>query len=526
MARPRVERVLRERFSRPLDRAAARLSESTREDLALLPHDLWGSLAHARMLGRTGIIPPASSRRIEAGLRSIARDARAGRFPLDPALEDVHLNVESALTRRIGPDGERLHTARSRNDQVATDLLTYGRDALLALELAALSVARALERAARGPDGRNVVDGWTHLQPAQRVYWAQILGTHALRFVRDAERFAATRRRADRSPLGSGALAGSSLPIDRRLTARLLGFTAPSSTSLDAVSDRDAAAETLFDLALVGVHGSALAEELVLGSMPEVRRVRLSDAFVTSSSLMPHKRNPDLAELARAEASPAVGRLVSHLSLLKGLPAGYQRDLQAGKPLLVEGVERGLGVLEVLRGMVASARFLSPPSAAPHTTGSVELADALVRAGIPFRTAHTRVGRWLSHREVPDGPAGAPTEAELYRTFPELEVTGFRWPSPEEEPERRTSLGGSAWVQVRRLLDEVDRRCATATRDALRERRRLERLRSSLGAYEPGFLGPLRSRPARAAATGRPSKARQRPARRGRLAAASSAPGR
>jgi len=519
--------VLRERFRRPLDRAAARLSASTREDLALLPHDLWGSLAHARMLGRTGIIPRASARRIEGGLRRIARDAHRGRFPLDPDLEDVHLNVESALTRRIGADGERLHTARSRNDQVATDLLLYGRDALLALELATLSLADALTGAARGPDGRNVVDGWTHLQPAQRVYWAQILGTHALRFVRDAERFATTRRRADRSPLGSGALAGSSLPIDRRLTARLLGFSAPSESSLDSVSDRDSAAETLFDLALLGTHASALAEELVLGSMPEVGRVHLDDTFVTTSSLMPHKRNPDLAELARAEASPAVGRLVSHLTLLKGLPAGYQRDLQVGKPLLIEGVERGLGVLEVLDGMVRSARFLAPDPAGSGATGSVELADALVRAGVPFRAAHGRVGRWLVARGA---ATRAPLPGELSAAFPEIAGTGFRWPTPREEPERRRSLGGSSWSQVDRLLEGVERRSRAARRAATTELRRLERLRGGLGAYAPEFLLPFTSRPARPRApggSGGPRRPGRRPSGRSRRPGAGrSAPGR
>jgi argininosuccinate lyase len=505
--------VLRERFSRPLDEAAARLSESTREDAALLSHDLWGSLAHARMLGATNILPASSARRIEAGLRGIARDAHRGRFPLDPALEDVHLNVESALTRRIGTDGERLHTARSRNDQVATDLLAYGRDALLALELGSLAVADALGAVARGPDGRSIVDGWTHLQPAQRIYWGQILGTHAFRFVRDAERFATTRRRSDRSPLGSGAIAGSSLPIDRRMTARLLGFTAPTITSLDGVSDRDAGAETLFDLALLGVHASALAEELVLGSMPEIGRVRLADEFVTTSSLMPHKRNPDLAELARAEASPAVGRLVSHLALLKGLPAGYQRDLQAGKPLLIEGVERGLGVLEVLRGMVASARFLSPPPSAAHATGSVELADALVRAGVPFRSAHARVGRWLADRDEVPGGSSAPNAEELVRVFPELDGMGFRWPAPHEEPERRRSLGGSAWSQVQPLLDDVEQRSRIARRDADRELRRLARLRSALGAYPPEFLERFTS--PRVRARGRAGSARRpKPSRR------------
>lgn len=505
--------MLRDRFSQPLDRAAAALSASTREDLALLPHDVWGSIVHARMLGAAGIIPSASARRIVAGLRAIARAAREGRFALKAPLEDVHLNVESALTRAIGKDGERLHTARSRNDQVATDLRLYERDALLALELATTRLATTLAGAASGQDGRKVVDGWTHLQPAQRVYWGQLLGTHALRFVRDAERFGHTRAHLNDSPLGGGALAGTSLPIDRERTARELGFERPSASSIDAVSDRDASAETLFAVALLHVHLSQLAEELVIGAMPEVGRVRLSDAFVTTSSLMPHKRNPDLAELARAEAGPAVGRLVALLGTLKGLPIGYQRDLQAGKPLVVDAVGRALLHLEVVDGMVASARFLGPVAGPASSTASVELADALVARGLPFRTAHARVAAWVRSLEARGrGIAGA-TPDETVAAFPELRGSAFTIPNPEEEVERRTSSGGSSWRQVERLLREVAGRTAGERRSALRERERLLRLRTSAGAYEPSWLAEAATRRPAPRRAGVPRRRRARAAR-------------
>lgn len=481
--------MLRDRFSVPLDPAAAGFSGSTAEDARILSHDLWGSLVHARMLGRSGILPARSARRIEVGLRAIALRASRDRFPLDPALEDVHLNVESALTRRIGADGARLHTGRSRNDQVATDLALYERDALLALERATVRLVEALVGAARGIDGRNVVAGWTHLQPAQRVYWAQILGSHALRFVRDAERFAATRGEITDCPLGSGALAGSSLPLDRTYTAAALGFVRPNPSSIDAVSDRDVVVGVLSDLALLTAHLSGLAEEIVIGAMPEVGRITLSDAFVTTSSLMPQKRNPDLAELARAEAGPSVGRLVSALSVLKGLPIGYQRDLQRTKQDLFEGVERSLGLLAVVAPMIRGARFRPATPAREEWTGAVELVDALVRARVPFRRAHARVARWIA--------AGG--TRPISAAFPELTGSGFVWPTPGQEPERRATAGGSAWREVRRLLDEVDARASVVRRTTEREVARLARLRRKVGAYPPQFLaGPTSRRASRA----------------------------
>lgn len=472
--------MLRDRFSRPLDPAAAALSASTAEDAILLPYDVWGSLAHARMLGARRIIPRADARALGRGLRAIAREVERGRFALDPALEDVHLNIETTLARRLGAAGRRLHTGRSRNDQVAVDLLLYLRDALLDLELAGCGLADALIQRAGSAEGRGVVPGSTHFQPAQRLYWAQILATHALRFLRDVERFRSIRERVTDSPLGSGAIAGSSLPLDRRMTARLLAFTRPGPSSLDGVTDRDAAVETLSALALFHVHVSALGEELVVGAMPEVGRVRLDDAFVTTSSLMPHKRNPDLAELARASAAPAIGRLVAHLTLLKGLPVGYQRDLQEGKPVLFDGVARALALASVVTPMVATARFHPSAAAGPADTASVEVADALVRAGVPFRTAHERVARFLG--EDAGRHLDRVSPQEFRAAFPELAAQRFRLPTAAEEPERRTTAGGSSWSEVTRLIREVRRRTDRGRRAATRERERIERHKAALGA--------------------------------------------
>jgi argininosuccinate lyase len=480
--------VLRERFSRPLDPAALALSESTGEDRTFLYHDLWGSIAHAEMLGRTGIVPAPVARRITLGLRAIGERAHVGRFPLRPALEDVHLNVEEALTRDIGDDGARLHTGRSRNDQVATDLLLYLRDALLDLESATDDLVDALLVQGLAPSGRTTVPGWTHLQPAQRVYWAQILGSHALRLLRDADRFARTRRSIAHCPLGSAALAGSSLPLDRAWVARSLGFEAPTPSSFDAVADRDPEVETLFDLALLSTHASQLAEELVIGAMPEVGRVRLADPFVTTSSLMPHKRNPDLAELVRAEAGPALGRLVAHLAILKGLPLSYQRDLQVGKPVLFDGVTRGLAVLRALAPMVRTATFRSPPTTGAEAPGAVELVDALVRSGMPFRRAHGEVARLVQELESSGREWGGLTRGAVADRFPMLR--GFALPTASSEPDRRTTDGGSSWREVGRMLSGARRDLARSRGSIRRERARLAILRRGLRVPDRWFAGP------------------------------------
>lgn len=488
--------MLRERFSRPLDPRALRLSASTQEDRVLLPYDLLGSVAHARMLGATGIVPADAARRIERGLTEIARDAARGRLALRAELEDVHLNVEAELTRRIGEDGARLHTARSRNDQVAVDLALYLRERLGGLALQVAEVAGALLSRARSPDGRGVVEAWTHLQPAQSVYWAQLLGSHALRLVRDAERLQAVARGVADSPLGAGAIAGSSLPIDRRHTSRLLGFRRPSPSSIDAVGDRDSVLEALFALALFGVHCSQLAEELVIGAHPRLGRVELSDAFVTTSSLMPHKRNPDLAELVRAESAPALGRLVAALTVLKGLASGYQRDLQLTKPLLFEGIQRASLVAGVLAPMLATARFSAAPGDQPSPTAYVEIADALVAEGVAFRTAHARVAAWAGALARRGRGLEAVGPEEVAAAFPELARRRFTVPRRRDEPELRQSVGGSSWSQVDRLLREVDSRIAAVQRAARRSAGAYRRLHRRLGIPEALFRdGGLRPRP-------------------------------
>lgn len=420
------------------------------EDRVLLPYDLLGSLAHARMLARQGLIPLADGKALVRALVELRREVELGRFPLDPALEDVHMNVEAALTRRLGEVGERLPTGRSRNDQVATDLALYLRHQVATLEERTLLATAALLEQARGPAGRYVVPAATHLQDAQRVHLAQILQVHARRLLRDASRLRRLREAMVLSPLGSGALAGSSLPLDRDYTAKALGFREPHPNSMDAVSDRDSAAETLGAIALLAVHVSSLAEEWVLWSTPQFGRVRLDDAFVTTSSLMPHKRNPDTVELLRGEAGPLIGLAQGHMTLLKGLPLAYNRDLQAGKPLLFDAVRRADRLLRVLSPMIRTARF-SPSTGAPSETSptaSVELADTLVLAGVPFREAHRQVARFVVEMQAAKRSWTSLTPSEWARWFPALGKRGWVPPTPLQEPDRRTTVGGSAWPQV------------------------------------------------------------------------------
>jgi argininosuccinate lyase len=461
--------LLRERFRRPPHPEAEAFGSSVQEDEVLLPYDLLGSLAHARMLTRQGLIPLEDGKALVRGLVAISRQVEEGKFPLDPALEDVHMNVEAALTRDLGEIGERLPTGRSRNDQVATDLALYLRHRSARLEELLLGASGALLEQARGPAGRYVVPAATHLQDAQRVYLAQVLQVHARRFLRDANRVRRMRESITLSPLGSGALAGSSLPLDREFTARALGFREPHPNSIDAVSDRDAASEMLGALALFAVHVSSLAEEWVLWSTPQFSRLRLDDAFVTTSSLMPHKRNPDLAELLRAEVGPIIGLAQGHLTLLKGLPLAYNRDLQTGKPLLFEAIRRSERILRVLTPMIRTAHFTPPPvsptDASP--TASVELADALVGAGVPFREAHRRVARFLVELQRDRRTWSSLSMEEWTHTFPELGKRGWMPPTPQQEPDRRITAGGSAWTEVvrdRLLLERATDRHRSALR--------------------------------------------------------------
>ena len=390
------------RFNEANDARVEAFTSSIEVDRELAADDIAGSIAHVRGLGRSGLLTPEQVDELVTGLLALAEDIAADRFVWDPALEDVHLNLESALASRVGPLAGRLHTGRSRNDQVATDLRLWTRRAIDRLDAAIVDFERALVGLAER-EGEAVLPGTTHIQPAQPVLFAHHLLAYVEMAERDRGRLADARRRLNVSPLGAGALAGAGYPLDREGTAAELGFDGVSANSLDAVSDRDFVVEVLAAVALGMVHLSRLAEEITWWSNPRFGFVRASDAFSTGWSIMPNKKNPDPAELVRGRAARVIGALTGILAMLKGLPLAYQRDLQEDKAPLFDAVavyEGSLGVLAgMLETMTVDAARMRAAAAEGYTTATA-VADSLVRRGIPFRAAHHVVGSLVAQAEA------------------------------------------------------------------------------------------------------------------------------
>ena len=382
------------RFEGETDPRAADFGRSIEVDRALAADDLQGSIAHVHGLARAGVLTADEGSLLVAGLQALAADVQAGGLRWDPALEDVHLNLEAALAAKIGPLAGKLHTGRSRNDQIATDLRLWLRRTIDGLDSGVLAFELALVELAERNEGA-ILPGSTHLQPAQPVLLAHHLLAYVEMLERDRERLADCRRRANVSPLGSGAVAGTGFPIDREAVADELGFSGATANSIDAVSDRDFAVEFLAAAALAAVHLSRLAEEITWWSNPAFGFVRVADAFSTGSSMMPNKRNPDTAELIRAKAARVAGNLTTCLILLKGLPLAYQRDLQETVPPLLDGAAALEASLAVLTGLVGSLEVdierMASAAASGHTTATA-VADSLVERGVPFRAAHEIVG--------------------------------------------------------------------------------------------------------------------------------------
>ena len=386
------------RFNSPAPDLAQRYSESVSFDRRLYRHDIAGSIAHATALAQAGIITADDFEKISAGLRAIEGEIAAGKFQWDPQLEDLHMNIEAALTQRISSAGAKLHTARSRNDQVALDLRLYVKDEvsetigrLRALQTALLDLAHQ--------HADLVMPGYTHLQRAQPIFFAHYLLAQMEAFDRDANRLGDCRQRVDVLPLGSGALAGSTIVLDRELIASHLGFSRVSQNSLDAVSDRDFVCEFLFCLAMVGLHLSRLSEDLIIWSTSEFGFVEFSDAFSTGSSLMPQKKNPDMAELTRGKTGRLYGNLISILTTLKGLPSSYNRDLQEDKEALFDSVDTVRAALEVFAAMLPELKINAPhmeAAAKDPNLLATDLAEYLVKKGMPFREAHEIVGKIVS----------------------------------------------------------------------------------------------------------------------------------
>jgi argininosuccinate lyase len=421
-------------------------------DQRLYREDLAGSIAHVRMLAHTGILSDADAQEIETGLRAIRNTIETGRFQWRSDREDVHLNIEAQLTEDIGAVAGRLHTGRSRNDQVALDVRLFLREAFLDRTEDIVQLIDALLKQANGNE-QVAMPGYTHLQRAQPVSLAHHLHAYVAMLVRDAQRLLDAHDRANECPLGAGALAGSPHPIDRDHVAKQLGFPAVTSNSLDTVSDRDAVVEFMAAAALCMSHLSRLGEELVLWMSQEYRFVTLPDAFCTGSSIMPQKKNPDIPELVRGKSGRVTGALVSLLMTLKGLPLAYNKDLQEDKEPLFDVNDTLRDCLQAMARILADAEFHADQMANALQAGFVmatDIADALVDAGVPFREAHHRVGA-LVQRCSKDGTTLETLSAETWQEVtPELSPEQLKAAlDPTVSLARRNQPGSPAPVQVK-----------------------------------------------------------------------------
>jgi argininosuccinate lyase len=432
-----------------------RINASIGFDKHLYAQDIAGSKAHAEMLVAQGIVSKEDGAAILQGLGTILREIEAGQFSFDPALEDIHMNVEARLAVLIGEPAGRLHTARSRNDQVATDFRLWVRDALDRLEqgLAAL-LGALLDRAAQ--HAATVMPGFTHLQAAQPVTLGHHLMAYVEMFGRDRSRARDCRNRANESPLGAAALAGTSFPIDREATAKALGFARPMRNSLDAVSDRDFALEYLSCAAIAAMHLSRLAEELVIWSSAQFRFIQLSDAFTTGSSIMPQKKNPDAAELVRGKIGRIVGALNALLLVMKGLPLTYGKDMQEDKEPTFDAADSIELCLAAMTGMIADMAVNEAAMRAAAGVGfatATDLADWLVRTkGLPFREAHHMTGRLVQLAEQKACGLEELSLADLKTIFPGATKDVFAVLGVENSVKSRTSFGGTAPVRVREAI--------------------------------------------------------------------------
>lgn len=467
------------RFEEDTDRVVQQFGQSLDLDWRMAEQDIRGSIAHARMLGAAGLLSPDEALRIERGLKQVRDEIGSGRFVPSESLEDVHMNVESRLTE-VEPAGARLHTGRSRNDQTATTVRLYLRDRLTALEAGLLDLlAVLLERAER--HRLTIVSGYTHLQQAQPIslghYWMAWFEA----FLRDCGRLEFALDALNECPLGAGALAGSTLPLDREMTSRLLGFDRPTRNSLDTVAQRDYMADYHHFASLFAVHVSRLAEDLIVWSTQEYGWLKLPDAFCTGSSMMPQKKNPDVLELVRGRTGQVLGHMMDLLVTLKGLPMTYDRDLQEDKRGLWASLGTVEAVLTVLTPMLARTEVDEPTARAGLEKGfalATDVAEYLVLKGVPFRDAHWKVGRLVKHCIDRGVRLESLTLEEWRAQIPEVEAELPELLSLEASVGRRNTYGGTGFGQVALQIAEgkerlAERRAALAKRRERLEERRL-----------------------------------------------------
>ncbi len=441
-----------------LDSFADDFNSSIRFDSRMAQEDIRGSMAHAAMLGAKGIISKQDAEEILAGLEGILSDLASGALTVDPAAEDIHSFVEAELTARVGDAGKRLHTARSRNDQVALDLRMYLRgqtDEIVSLTAALLRTVKdkALEHA------ETIMPGYTHLQRGQPIVFGHLLMAYAMMFTRDIERFRDAAARMNRSPLGSGALAGTTYPIDREATAAALGFDGPTLNSIDGVSDRDFCLELCAAAAILMMHLSRFAEEIILWSSWEFRFVELSDAYTTGSSIMPQKKNSDMAELCRGKTGRVYGDLMALLTVMKGLPLAYNKDMQEDKEAVFDSMDTVRACLQVFEPMVRTMTVRTDnmrKAAAEGFINATDLADYMAKKGLPFRDAYRITGDLVALC-IEKGVTLEELSLEEYRrACPLLDEALFEEIRLETCVARRVSMGGTAPESVRAQAAAVE----------------------------------------------------------------------
>ncbi len=453
--RGRDTRMWGGRFEEPTDSLVQRVNASIGVDQAMAEDDLRGSMAHARMLTEQGVLTEEEGNAILAGLQGLLEELHAGQLTFTEELEDIHMNLEQLLTDRIGPVGGKLHTARSRNDQVATDMRLYVKRRGAVLRGLLLQLRAVLtDLAEKHVDV--LLPGYTHLQVAQPVRLGHHLLAYQEMFRRDQGRLEDALERADVLPLGAGALAGTTFPIDRRRTAELLGFREVAANSLDAVSDRDFALETLSALSILMMHLSRLSEELILWSSQEFGFITLSDAYTTGSSIMPQKKNPDAAELVRGKTGRVYGALMGLLTVMKGLPLAYNKDMQEDKEGLFDALDTAEDSLRLYLGMLPGMRVNADAmrrAAGAAYSNATDLADYLARKGVPFREAHHVVGRLVGEALGLGVPLEELPLERLQAAEPRIEADVYRALELEQVVDARASYGGTA---RQRVLEQVE----------------------------------------------------------------------
>jgi len=448
------------RFSKNTDRSVEAFTASVHFDRKLAPYDIQGSIAHCRMLAQQKIITSSESRKIIQGLTEIGKEIENGTFPFRPDLEDIHMNIEHRLIERIGELGGKLHTARSRNDQVALDTRLYLRDRISSIQTLLHELIRTLVTKAES-EVEVLMPGFTHLQIGQPVLFAHHLLAYCDMFERDMQRLSECAKRVNQMPLGSGALAGTSFPIDRRQVAKELGFQGLTQNSMDAVSDRDYIIEFLSCASIIMMHLSRFSEELILWSSEPFSFVEIGDDYATGSSIMPQKKNPDVPELVRGKTGRIYGHLMGMLTTLKGLPLTYNRDLQEDKEPLFDTVETLTGSLSVFTGMLAGLtvnRARMQEAAAGGYSTATDLADYLTRKGLPFRKAHEITGRIVRHCMQSNQDLAALSLEELKRFHGAIQKDVFDVIEMKRSVASRNIPGGTAPAQVKKRIRSLQKK--------------------------------------------------------------------